>query len=46
MIQGFINGLLGIIQLKLSTGKLKEDINENILNEWDCLGWNILAWVF
>lgn len=33
MIRGFIKGLLRIIQLKLSTGKLKQDIDENILNE-------------
>ena len=41
-IQGFIKGLVRIIQLKLSSGKLKQDIIENILSEWDHLGWSIL----
>lgn len=45
-IWGFIKGLLRIIQLKLSTGKLKRDVNENILNEWGHLSWNIFPWVF
>lgn len=31
-LQGFVKGLLRIIQLKLSTGKLKQAISENILN--------------
>lgn len=45
-LQGFVKGLLRIIQQKLSTGKLKQAISENILNRWGHWGWNILPWGF